>query len=230
MARSKKIPQIVKEKTFLAMVSEYIKKSKRNLSKKEQFARVRNAIIFLICYYQGFRPKEAKDIKLEHIDFLNQMVYIPAENNKQRNQDIFPLQKNILEKIKEYIVYKNKFFDKSDWLFPSLRDSSKPVYRGTLIRAFTQMISIFNLKQISYIDKQGNKRLNLSIYSLRHSFGTNAMHKIKDVKQVARLMRHYDPQCRSTYIYIHTDQMLSRKDLLCQVYKKKTLKIPLPTF
>jgi integrase len=171
----------------------------------------------MIQFYTGLRPKEAKDIQMCEINFKENLLYIPAENNKQRNQDMMPIQDFLMHRIKAYIKIRDKFFINSPFLFPSTWSAERPVYRGTLMRAFIDAIEFAGYKQTSYIDKKGHKRNNLSIYSLRHSFGTFAMHSLKDTKQVAKLLRHYDPQCRSTYIYMHTEQSFSRKQLLDKV-------------
>lgn len=219
MAKSKKIPQILTEKEFKTLICNYIDFSKRRLSLMEQFARIRNVIVFSICFYMGFRPKEAKNIKVDDLSLAQKEVYISAENNKQRNQDTYPVPEILIPMIRDYLKIRKNEKIESEWLFPSLRNLNKPIYRGTLIRAFERAITQSKFKRISYVDKQGNKRRNLSIYSLRHSFGTKAMHKLKDIKQVARVMRHYDPQCRSTYVYIHTDNMRSRKQMIEQIWK-----------
>ena len=165
----------------------------------------------------GLRPKEANNILLNDISFNENTLYIHAENNKQRNQDIMPIQLSLSNKIKSYLKIRNRFFPNSPYLFPSTFNSEKPVYRGTLIRAFTEALELSDMKKTSYVDKQGNNRINLSLYSLRHSFGTFAMHSLKDNKQVAKLLRHYDPQCRTTFIYTHTDEILSRREILEKV-------------
>ncbi|MBS3087010.1 tyrosine-type recombinase/integrase [Candidatus Pacearchaeota archaeon] len=224
MARQNKIPQIFSEKLFRKTMKTYLEESK-NKSLYSRFSRMRNVVIFYICYYQGFRPKEAFCIEVSHLIFEQKEIYIPAQNNKQRNQDMFPMSDFIISLIKEFMIVREEFLSgkTSKWLFPSTRNPESPVYRGTLIRGFTRAIESQELKQVSYVDAQGKRRLNLSIYSLRHSFGTNAMMKMKDIKQVAKVLRHYDVKCRSTYIYVHTDAQSSRRELLNNVVGKKNL-------
>lgn len=215
MTRAKKIPQFLTEREFLFLISNYLKNSERRLSQRDKFARFRNSVIFSICFYAGFRPKEARNIKIKDLNLLNKEIYIPAENNKQRNQDTYPIPEKIIPLI---ITYLNIRKINSEWLFPSMRKKNNPIERGTLVRAFEKAIIYSNFKKISYVDRKGNKRRNLSIYSLRHSFGTKAMNKLKDIKQVARVMRHYDEKCRSTYVYIHTENMLSRKEMIDNIW------------
>lgn len=211
MARPKKIPHVLTEDDFNRAIKVYY-------DDKPCFSRMRNCLIFSICFYIGLRPKEAKDIKINHINFTDRIVYIPAENNKQRNQDLMSIPNFLMDKIKTYLLIRNKLFD-SEWLFPSNKDKNLP--RGNLIRAFDIMIKISGLRYFSYVDKLGHNRRNLSIYSLRHSFGTMAMHTYKDIKIVAKALRHYDPQCRSTYIYIHTDAAKSRKEIIDGIWSYK---------
>jgi integrase len=211
MSRPKKIPQVISEEEFNRAITIYYKD-------KPCFTRMRNCLLFSLCMFMGLRPKEAKNIQMQHINFVEKQIYIPADSNKQRNQDLMPMPQFIVEKLKKYITIRNRLFD-SQYLFPSNRGGE--IERGTLMRAFSKMIKLAGLSQISYTDKQGNKRRNISIYSLRHSFGTNVMHEYKDNKIVAKALRHYDPQCRSTYVYIHTDAQVSRKEILERVWANK---------
>jgi len=217
MTKSKKIPQFITEENFFHLIKCYLSNSKKKINPLRFFSRIRNCIIWMIQFYMGLRPKEAKDIRLREIDLKKGLLYIPAENNKQRNQDVMPIQEFLIHKIKSYLKIRNRFFPHSPFLFPSTYNSEKPVYHGTLIRAFTMALTMSGFGKVSYIDEIGRKKLNLSLYSLRHSFGTFAMHSLKDNKQVAKLLRHYDPQCRSTFIYTHTEQSLTRKQLLDKI-------------
>jgi integrase len=217
MARAKKIPCFLIEKEFQHLINCYLYQSKKRIGAKCFFTRFRNVISWCLEYYNGLRPKESSNIKIEDLNITEKEIYIPAENNKQRNQDYMPIRNDLLDKLIAYLKLRDKMFPNSPYLFPSTWNSEKPVYRGTLMRAFVVALEKANFKKTSYNDSKGNKRLNFSQYSLRHSFGTFAMHSVKDNKQVAKLLRHYDPQCRSTYIYTHTDQMLSRRELLEKV-------------
>lgn len=217
MTKAKKVPQFLTEEEFAYLLNCYLSTSKKRIRPLLYFSRIRNCMIWMIQFYMGLRPKESKDIRMNEINFKDSVLYIPAINNKQRNQDLMPIPESLMLKIQYYLRIRKKFFPNSPFLFPSTWDAEKPVYRGTLERAFVIALETARFKKVSYIDGIGRRKLNLSPYSLRHSFGTFAMHSLKDNKQVAKLLRHYDPQCRSTYIYTHTEQSLTRKQLLDKV-------------
>ena len=151
MPRAKKIPQILSEEEFNRAILIYYKD-------KPCFSRMRNCLLFSLCFYMGLRPKEAKNILLSHINFTDSVLYIPAENNKQRNQDLMPIPSFVLVKIRKYLLLRNKIYN-SLWLFPSNRDGE--IERGCLIRGFDKMAKLAGLRQISYVDGQGNARRNI---------------------------------------------------------------------
>ncbi len=171
-------------------------------------------MMLILQYYLGLRPMEARCIKLAHIK--NKILYIPAENNKQRFQDTLPIPYFIYMKLISYINFRNKFFSNKDYLFP--KKDNLPLDRGSHIRFFNFILKKCNLYQKSYNDKKNNARGNLTLNSLRHSFGTFAYSKLHDIKQVACLLRHHDFLCRSTLIYIHTDENRNKLDLFDEIY------------
>ncbi len=225
--KPKRIPQTITEKEFYKITATLFKNPKRRkLPPYQKFTRIRNFMIFSLCFYLGLRPKESKDIKVEHINFSEKTLYIPAENNKQRNQDILPIPDFILRKIRSYLQLKNKFFKESAWLFPAKYSSNrnKNLSRGTLIKAWNDCLKKSGMLYKSYTDSNGKPRYNLTLYSLRHSFGTFSFEKLKDIKKVGSLLRHYDFQCRSTLRYIHTTQNSTRKNLFEEVYPLADIK------
>ena len=181
--KPKKIPKTITEEEFYKITASLFK-TKKKLPPYQKFSRARNFMIFYLCFYLGLRPKEAKDIKLKHINLIERSLYIPAENNKQRNQDTIPIPTFIFQKIISYIKIKNKFFKKSDWLFPTSRSKKESVYRGTLIKAWKDCLKKSGMLYRSYVDEAGKPRYNLTLYSLRHSFGTFSFKKLKDIKKV----------------------------------------------
>jgi integrase len=215
----KRIPQSISEEELKKIILAILKGNPKykNLSKEKKFIRLRNIFMIFIQYYMGLRPKEARKIKLKHIDFQNKILFIPAENNKQRNQDNMPIPDIVFNVLLNYIYELKKIFKNSIWLFPN-KYGNDCIDRGSHIRFFTLALLKSNLLQKSYCDKQNNLRNNLTLYSLRHSFGTNVYSKLKDIKKTASLLRHYDFQCRSTLIYIHTTQNQNRRDLFAEVY------------
>jgi len=207
MSRKRKnIPQAISKKDFqkIALAIYTLSPSK--------FLRARNLLMCIMCYTAGFRPKEVYNAKLEHLNLSERTLYIPAENNKQRNQDYAPLPNSLIEPLKKYLAVRPD----SIWLFPSAGKTGH-ICRSSFAKFFRDALKKSKLYQVSYIKKNNGKELKMSVYnvySLRHSFGVNTMDKLHDPRKVALLLRHYDEQLRSVWVYIHTLSKNKRKGIM----------------
>lgn len=178
--------------------------------------------IIFVMYHTGVRPREITRAKLEYLDITKGTLYIPGGNNKQREDDIIPLTDFVIQVLYQYLeIRKGHSCNGCPWLFPNI--SGQPIDRSTLAQLFKRAVKKAGLYKLSYIDKQGHPRGNLSLYSLRHSFATNAYLKLKDIRKVALLLRHRDYSCRSTMRYLHSAQELKYKDILDEVYQREDL-------
>ena len=193
--------QVIDENELHFIIDAIIKGKDIPRCKYKKFIRIRNAFMIYLAYTLGLRPKECRCIKLS--DIRRQKLYIPADNNKQRNNDVIPLPDIIFYKIQIYITALKEFFDNPIYLFPK-RDN-EPIDRGSHIRFF----------------REASRRAGfpgLTLYSLRHSFGTNAYLRFHDIPKVGVLIRHYDFQYRTTLRYIHTASPIMREELLNELY------------
>lgn len=175
--------------------------------------------MFKFIYYNGLRPRECYNAKLNFLNLKEQTFYIPAISNKQRNQDTIPLPRKIIPDLKIYLKIRKSVFPNSSYLFPSTTNSEKPLYRGTFMRNFKKSVEDAGLLRTSYVDMRGAERKNISLYSLRHSFATICYLKTKDIRKTARMLRHYDFWCRSTLVYIHTSENMNKREILNQIFK-----------
>jgi len=175
-------------------------------------------LMYELQYYLGFRPGEVRLMKVSDVNFGEKTIFIPADNNKERNADNFPVNDFILDKIKTWLQ-KRKV--KSQWLFPCFwnyfRHQDKPVDARTHQRNFTDTMKQLGLIHISKLDAQNMIRYNLNLYSFRHRFGTWAYNKFQCVKKTANVMRHYDLQFKSTWKYIHIAEKERRRGLVEQL-------------
>ncbi|MCH7851081.1 MAG: site-specific integrase [Nanoarchaeota archaeon] len=223
MRKRKRLPQIISQRE-LSKILHYVlspKNRKRKFTKGGKFERIRNCMIFILMYYLGLRPKESMAIKISHIDFNSQQLFIPAENNKQRHADKLPIPNFIFDKILQYISKTKKDgYYSEEWLFPSnhwrTRDG-RPL-RGTITRCFKKALQDSKLLHLSYTDDQGKPRYNITLYSLRHSFGTRVLQVTKSYKKTAMALRQRDDQYRSVFVYDHTTDYLDRSDIFKEVY------------
>lgn len=205
--KPKKIPSTITE--------EQLKKILAEILKRKNFVAKRNALMIVLSYYLGLRPKETRCIKIHDINFEEKNIFIPAENNKQRNEDYFPVPDFILKPIFNYI---KKIPKKTPWLFPNKNNFQQPLDRSTHRKFFNKAITKTGMNKISYIDAQGKPRHSLTLYSLRHSFGTFAYMKLKDIPKTSSLLRQYDFSFRTTLRYIHTANKIQRKTIMSEIY------------
>jgi len=219
--KPKKIPMVLTEENINCILQSLLigNPNQKVHSKDRLFSRVRNYFMVYLALGLGLRPKETRMIKISDIDFKEHSLYIPPSNNKQRQEDSLPIPYFVFDKLTIYLSYLRKIDKETVWLFPNTKNYSEPIDRSTHIRFFRTALRRCKLYRIAYIDEQGKPRGNLSLYSLRHSFGTYAYKKLKDIPKTASLLRHYDWQYRSTLVYSHTLSRVSRKSLFEQIYE-----------
>ncbi len=219
--KPKKIPQIVSDEQFQKILRAIIKEKQalNGGSEMYYFRKVRNCMIFFLMFYLGLRPKEAYGSKVEHISIENGTIFIPGENNKQRNSDTIPLPDFVRVGLLKYMKIRERYFKDSPWLFPSNHWRSKGrLAHNVLAGVFKDAVRRAGILHTCYVDSLGRKISNLNPYSLRHSFGSRAYEKTHDIKKTAYLLRQYDWQCRNALVYIHTLQNKNRSDLYDEMY------------
>jgi len=196
-----------------------LKKMKKIKTPLTKFLILRNMTMFFLIYFIGLRPKECTNIKLDDLDLTNKTLYIPAQNNKQRQSDLMPIPEFIYFKLMEYLHQRNIFYGNSIWAFPSSRGGNS-LDRSQFVKIFRNALRDAGLYKVSYKDKKGLNRGEITLYSLRRGFGTLVYSKTKDIKKTATLLRHKDQQFRSTMLYIYTTQDRTKKNLMEEVYNE----------
>lgn len=185
-----------------------------NRKRKYKFTAIRDAFMLYFGWHLGLRPKEIYDARLEHLYLEKGYIYIPAGNNKQRQQDDFPIPEFLIAQLMRYLESRKKFYPENPWLFPSSGKNGR-IDRSTFAKMLRKLLRETGLYQVSYIDSQGLKRANITPYGLRHGFGTLAA-ETYSLKACSILMRHRD--LRSSLPYIHIAEGTSRKILIEQLH------------
>lgn len=214
--KTKKVPQTL-SKEQLNLIIVYIL-TKKNKYGGYYFHRVRNAFMIYFSYYLGLRPKECYNSRVEHINLEEGCMYIPAENNKQRQQDFVYFPDFLIPAIKRYLEIRKRYYPNSPYMFPTKKSNGGSIDRSQYAKIFREALRGVNLYKISYIDQQNLKRANLSLYSLRHSFGTNVFKKTHDIKKTAMFLRHKDLMMRSAMIYVHCCENEIKKEIVNEIY------------
>jgi len=170
-------PKIIKENQLPNIISKT-----QILEIIEKEPNKKHKLIIETLYSTGIRVSEIIKLKKENIDFENNIVNIKGgKGNKDR---ITIISKNLIEKIKEYILQTNpkKYIFESEW-----KGNKKQLDERT----------------IQLIVKNASQRIKLIIspHTLRHSFATHLLEQGTDIRHIQKLLGH--SKLETTQIYTH---------------------------
>lgn len=184
---------------------------------KNKFIAMRDILMYFLDVLLGFRPSESRLIELTHIDFTEKTIFIPAENNKERQADDVYVPDFIIRLIRYYLS-KRKI--KSKWLFPSSKNNLIPICYKQCQRNFTNRLKRAGMLNLSFYDKSGKPRYNLNLYSFRKKFGTFVYKKSNRCPQTTALMlRHRDKKLSSVWSYVFAVEKENRKEIMESLYE-----------
>ena len=190
---------------------------------KNKFIAFRDTLMYYVQRMVGLRPKEARCIKICHINFAESILFIPAENNKEGHSDYRKIPKEVIEIIIRYL-HSTKIQKFSKWLFPSCHNKERgidvPVHERIHQRSFTRRLKKLGLLHVAFIDKAGIPRYSYNLYSLRKRFGTECYKITKDPHKTRRLLRQRDKSCRSVWNYIEEAESEEIDNLIEEIYEK----------
>jgi integrase len=191
---------------------QYKKLLKLTNQEKNKFIAERDKLFYRILWTLGFRPSEARLIKISEINFKEKTIFIPAENNKERTSDYFPITFFLLWRIKKYL---KKFKFESEWLLPCYLNPNVPVLIFHLERKFSKRVKKLGFLHESEFYKDGKrKKHNLNLYSFRKHFGTKVYMKTRCPKKTASMLRHRDKELKAVWSYIFIAENEQRRSLL----------------
>lgn len=135
-------------------------------------------------YSGGLRIDEAIHLKIDDID--SRRMTIRIEQGKGGKDRYVMLSPTLLVLLREY--YK-AYRPSGVWLFPSSRDSQKPINAQCLQRAFKRAVNTVGCKK------------HVSVKTLRHCFATHLLESGLDVRTIQLLLGHRE--LSTTMIYAH---------------------------
>lgn len=182
---------------------------------KNKFIAMRDCLMYELAFYLGLRPSECRLIEISHINFEENKIFIPADHNKEHQEDFVYMPEFIQKKIISYLKHRKI---KSNWLFPSFRDPSvAPTYKVFQFN-FNKRMQNLGILQLSYLDKSGMPRYHLNLYSFRKHFGTFVYKKTRCPQTTALLLRHSDKQYKAVWSYIFAVKREEREGIMQQLY------------
>lgn len=147
---------------------------------------VRDDLIFELFYVTGMRREELIRLRDIDVDFSAEQLLVNGKRNKQR---LLPLSRPILEKIRAYLLLRNREVErKSSALF--LLKTGYELYPMLVYRLVKS-----RLQTIDTLPKA-------SPHVLRHSFATEMLNRGAEINSVKQLLGH--SSLASTEVYTHT--------------------------
>ena len=176
---SKRLPVFVKEEDTLRLM-EALKNS------TEDWKTLNAKMLITLFYDTGMRLSELINLKEKHFDHSRSQIKVLGKGNKER---IIPVNKEVINPIKEYQQQKNKYFDRTEdaLLVTEKGKRMYPKYAYLLVNKY--------LSEVSTLDKR-------SPHVLRHTFATHLMNNGADLNAVKELLGH--SSLAATQVYTHT--------------------------
>lgn len=169
-------------------------------------------VFFSIMAFSGLRPGEVAKLTVEDIDFGLNVFHIRGNSffkGKTSSSNVaVPIAINIQELLKEYL---EKI--ETTNLFPSRRggnqDTGGVVNQSNWWQNFKKRLKLL-----------GVKRRNLSVYSLRHSYGTRLAEADINLYTIKKLMRHSNILTTETYMHLSTKDLQLAQNKLPLIRRK----------
>jgi len=168
----KRLPVFVEEDQMESLLTK--------ITFEDGFIGQRNKLVIELFYVTGIRLSELINIKIEDIDFQNQLIKVLGKRNKER---LIPLSPSMIRLLKSFIEENQP----NHFLFTNL-DGNK-LYTKLVYRVVNKYIG-----EISSVNKK-------SPHILRHTFATHMLNNGADINAIKELLGHAN--LSSTQVYTH---------------------------
>lgn len=192
---TRKLPQVLEHNEIESML-ETMDMSKPSAQ--------RDRAIIEVMYSCGLRVSELIGLKINDIDYLEQLVLVTGKGNKQR---LIPIGSEALKHTQLYLnhVRNQQAESKSGAGILFLNNRG-----GALSRVYV-------FKLIKRLAAEAGIRKNVSPHTLRHSFATSLVEAGADLRAVQQMLGH--KSITTTEIYTHLDRTYL-KDVLKQYHPR----------
>lgn len=182
--KNKKLPQTLSVDQTIKLVN----------IKDDDFISIRDRAILELFYSSGLRLSELVNLKLEDINFPDEIISVLGKGKKMR---MVPLGTEAILSLKKWIKTRSELKNVDGNLFVFLTKQAKNL---------SQRAIQYRLK--FWAKKQGLSE-NIHPHLLRHSFASHLLQSSQDLRAVQELLGHEN--ISSTQIYTHLDfQHLSK--------------------
>ena len=151
---------------------------------------LRNRALFEMMYACGLRVSEIVTLRLEDIDFIDQVVHITGKGDKQRIVPFYDMAKEILQRYIKEVREKWIQKERHSIVFNNQRG------KGLTTRGVQSLMQ----KQADAL----NMSIHIHPHMFRHSFATHLLDNGADLRLVQELLGH--SSLSTTQIYVHVSQ------------------------
>lgn len=169
----------------------------------DDFESVRNRLVIEMLYATGIRRTELLHIKVQDIDFSENVIRILGKRNKER---FVPILSTMLTSIHNYLPLRNEFAE-NDYLFVTSKGNK--MYETLVYRIINSYFSLASTK------------LKRSPHILRHSFATHLLNEGANLNSVKELLGH--SSLASTQVYTK-NSLESLKQMYNQAHPRSNKK------
>ncbi len=163
-----------------------------NINLKDSFS-YRNKAMLELMYSSGLRVSELVDLKLQNIDFSEDIVRIFGKGSKERIVPIGDYAKEYLEK---YInEYRNTMFKNGINEYVFLNNHGNKMTRQGFFKIIKQLA------------KEKNINKDISPHTLRHSFASHMLKYGADLRTIQELLGHSDISTTQIYTHITNEEL-----------------------
>ncbi len=182
--------------------------SEQKVAYGEYYVYYRNYLMFYTLLYTGIRVSELVTIRRQDINFMEKTISFYSKKVRKYRKN--PVLNNYLDIARNFYdvtakfdqVYGCDYLKRSDYLFYSRKDTSKPMTTRQVERIFKQIF--------------GTLHMDYTPHSIRHSFGslTSAI----DLNSSSELLSHSSKLTTARY-YAHSLGMKRRRNVLEEAFK-----------
>jgi integrase len=176
-------PKGTKKNGMKSLNEEQLKSFMSAVEKKKS---LRDIVMFKLGFWLGLRVKEIQNLKLEHINFQSQEIFIRGvKNGRERTYQLVEDNQKLWKMVSGYVSQIKKL--NSIHLFPSPQNPENS-------------LSVDGIKRLFKVyAKRAGLPGDFSIHSLRHTIGTMMAKKKFTAIQIQNWLRH--KSITSTQVY-----------------------------
>jgi len=162
------------------------------LERSDSLSALRNLALIRLLLNAGLRAREARELKIKHLDFKSGKLKVRGKGRKER---VVWLSADDLALVRAWLTRRpGNGAPSGDLLFTSL-DGSRPVNDRWLRR------------MVKRVAEQAGIVKDIHPHSLRHTFATDLLRATKNLRLVQKALGHSNIETTTIYAHIVDDEL-----------------------